>query len=420
LRLAPNTPATATYTITNCGGGILNWNSSNVTYVPNGNMSWLSQNITSGTLTANESDTVLVTVNTTGLAKGTYNAFITITGSTFVLPIILDVTEPTDIDVMRDLPADALDYDAEYPGDTFWVYVNFTAPVNDFNSIGMTDFAPAGWEVETNVTWCVPPADWTMHPFNKAEYSWAGPFNMSDTFTAKYKVTIPATASPGSNYWPNCTHLPCPPCEGSPIDSWPVWVEYWFGAEGPFESCIGPEEREKIVTVPGCEVGETRDVNGDVLDTVMVNLYEDDDVWEDNDSSSLVVVGNYTIAMYEDCADDTGTYYKIASKYCHYSVDTRPQGDGGDMPVSRNPAYPDYIDWSTPEKLAAGNVLNFVGDYGLVCKAASMSYAMESVNHMLFVPLGDDGITPEPDWQLSNWKAMQSVHSWQFPCGCNC
>jgi len=90
------------------------------------------------------------------------------------------------------------------------------------------------------------------------------------------------------------------------------------------------------------------------------------------------------------------------------------------MPVSRNPAYPDYIDWSTPEKLAAGNVLNFVGDYGLVCKAASMSYAMESVNHMLFVPLGDDGITPEPDWQLSNWKAMESVHSWQFPCGCNC
>jgi len=124
--------------------------------------------------------------------------------------------------------------------------------------------------------------------------------------------------------------------------------------------------------------------------------------------------------VYEDCADDTGMYYKVASKYCYYSLNTRPTGDGGTMPLSRNPAYPDYVDWSTPEKLAAGNVLNFVGDYGLICKAASMSYAMEAVNHMLFIPLGDDGITLEPDWQLSGWKVTQVVHSWQFPCGCNC
>jgi len=423
LRLAPNTPATATYTITNCGGGILNWNSSNVTYVPNGNMSWLRQNITSGSLTANASDTVLVTVNTTGLGVGTYNAFITITGSTFVLPIILDVTEPTDIDVMRDLPPDALDYDAEYPGMTFSVYVNFTASVNDFNSIGLTDFAPAGWEVETNTAWCVPAADWTMSPYNKAEYSWAGPFTAGQVISARYNVTIPATASPGSNFWPtgdppecNCTPGTCPPCEGSPQNLYAAWIEYWVGNEGPYESCI-IGECEKIVTVPGCETGETRDVLGNVLDTVLVTLYEDDDVWEDDDSSSIV--GG--IAVYEDCADDTGYYYKIATKYCYFPLDTRPVADGGRIaPPSHNPNYPAYIDWSTPELLAAGNVLNFVGDYGLVCRAASMSMAMEAVNHMLFVPLGDDGVTPEPDWQLSNWKAMEVVHSWQFPCGCHC
>jgi len=386
--------------------------------------SWLSFDQMAGDCGIGGSDVLTVTANTSGLAVGVHNGSFCISGccasvDSEVVNVTLTVTPATTIDVFRDLPADALDYDAEYPGDSFFVYVNFTAPVDDFNAVGMTDFAPAGWEVETNVSWCTPVADWTMSPFNKAEYAWAGPFSMGQTFVAKYQVTIPATASPGSNYWPDCTPIPCPPCSGSPLGSLPVWVEYWFDADGPFESCI-MGEREKVVTVPGCEIGETRDVNGDVLDTVMVNLYEDDDVWEDNDSSSLVVVGNYTIAMYEDCADDTGTYYKIASKYCYYSVNTRPQLDGGSMPVSRNPAYPDYIDWSTPEKLAAGNVLNFVGDYGLVCKAASMSYAMESVNHMLFVPLGDDGITPEPDWQLSNWKAMESVHSWQFPCGCNC
>ena len=141
---------------------------------------------------------------------------------------------------------------------------------------------------------------------------------------------------------------------------------------------------------------------------------------EDTDSSSLVVVGNYTIAMYEDCADDTGMYYKIASKYCYYPVNSRPRlPDGGDIPTTRNPAHPDYIDWSTPELLAAGDVMDFVGDYGLVCQGASMSYAMESVNHWLFVPEDDVG-TPQPDWKLSNWKAMQSVASWQFPAGCGC
>jgi len=335
--------------------------------------------------------------------------------------ITVKVGKATFIDVIRDLPADALDLDAEYPGDTFWVYVNFTAPCDDFNSFSLTDLAPAGWEVETNTSWCSPVASWTMSPYNKAEYAWNGPFGEGTNFSARYKVTIPATAVPGLNEWPNCTPIPCPPCEGSPINNYPVWVEYWFGAEGPYESCIAGES-EKVVTVPGCVVGETRDVNGDLLDTVLVVLHESppgttppDSEPEDSDSSSIVI--NTTV--YENCADDTGYYYQNASKYCYKSVDTRLMTDGGDIHAGENPDYPDYIDWSTPEKLAAGFVMNFVGDYGLVCKAASMSYAMESINHYLFTPVDEYG-TPQPDWKLSNWKAMQSVASWQFPCGCSC
>jgi hypothetical protein len=319
----------------------------------------------------------------------------------------------------RDLPDDALDFDAEYPGDTFDVYVNFTAPVDDFNSISLTDLAPAGWEVETNNAWCYPiHADLNMSPGNKAEYAWNGPFPEGTNFSAMYKVTIPATAKPGLNTWGgNCTGrtLPCPPCTGSPITLYEVWVDYWFGAEGPYESPI-MGDCQKIVTVPGCVVGETRDVNGDLLDTVLVTLLEDDDVWEDDDSSSIVAG---PVTAYENCADDTGYYYQIATKYCYKTVNSRPQGDGGTIPGVRNPNYPDYIDWTTPELLAAGAVMDFVGDYGLVCKAASMSYAMESVNHWLFVPEDDVG-TPQPDWKLSNWKAMESVASWQFPAGCAC
>jgi len=173
-----------------------------------------------------------------------------------------------------------------------------------------------------------------------------------------------------------------------------------------------PDDRiMKIVTVPGCGVvGETRDVNGDVLHTVLVTLYEIPAVWEDGDSSSIV--GD--VARYANCPDDTGYYWQNATRYGYYPVDTRLQVDGGDMPPVRNPSYPDYIDLSTPELLFAGNVTNFVGDYGLVCKTVSMSYATESVNHWLFTPVDEYG-TPQPDWKLSNWKAMQSVHCWQFP-----
>jgi hypothetical protein len=307
-----------------------------------------------------------------------------------------EMTVTVTIDVIRNLPADALDLDAEYPGDTFDVYVNFTAPVDDFASIGLTDLAPAGWDVETNIAWCSPVASWTMSPGNKAEYAWSGPFAKDQEFTAKYKVTIPATASNGINDWPNCN-----------ISE--AWVEYWFGPKGPYAACI-TGEYEKLVTVPGKVLGETRDVNADLLTTTLVVLSEQPpeslDEPEDSDSSTA------PDALYNNDADDTGQYWLEASKYCYFTLDTNA------MPGTRNPWHDDYINFTDTTLLAAGYNLDFEGDYGLVPKACTMSYAMESVNHWLFVPT--DGMNvPHPEWQLSNWKAMESVHSWQFPCGCN-
>jgi parallel beta-helix repeat protein len=308
-----------------------------------------------------------------------------------------EMTVTVTIDVMRNLPADALDLDAEYPGDTFDAYVNFTAPVDDFASIGLTDLAPAGWDVETNTAWCSPVASWTMSPGNKAEYAWSGPFAKDQEFSAKYKVTIPATANNGINDWPNCN-----------ISE--AWVEYWFGPKGPYESCI-TGDWQKIVTVPGKVWGETRDVNADLLTTTLVVLYEQPpeigDEPEDSDSSTA------PDAIYSDDVDDTGQYWMEASKYCYFTLVTKNVTQ-----VGHHPPYPQFIDFGNTAKLYAGYNLDFEGDYGLVPKACNMSYAMESVNHWLFVPT-DALAVPHPEWQLSNWKAMESVHSWQFPCGCN-
>jgi len=397
--------------------------------------SWLSFDQMAGSCGIGESDVLTVTANTSGLASNSYhNGSFCISGCCGSVDyecvnVSLWVQPATVLtDLHRGLPADALLPDAEYPGDSFFVYVNFSSLGDDFNSIGVTDFAPAGWLVETNSSWCVPPASYNKSNYNKAEYAWAGPYNASATFSAKYKVTIPDTATAGSNFWPECSAMPCPPCDGSPINNYPAWVDYWIVADGPFETPIC-DDREKVVTVPGCVVGETRDVNANLLDTVTVTLYEQPMDWEATDSSSLVPVstipapehasvegGTFSedpTTWYENCADDTGYYWQNASKYCYYSINT------SNMHPTRNFSHPDYIDWSTPEKLAAGYRMDFEADYGLVCMAASMSYAMESVNHWLFVPI-DEFAVPHPEWQIHSWKADESIHSWQFPCGCNC
>jgi hypothetical protein len=356
---------------------------------------WISFDKTQGSLGIGGSDVVTVTASSSGLAVGTYTGSFDISAAGSIqektVNVSLEVLPATTIDVIRNLPADALDLDAEYPGDTFDVWVNFTAPIDDFNAIGLTDLAPAGWAVQTNTAWCSPVASWTKGEGNKAEYSWAGPYVKDQVFSAKYKVTIPATANNGLNDWPN-------------NDGSKAWAEYWFGAQGPYTSNV-TGEWQKIVTVPGKVVGETRDVNADLLTTTLVVLSENPpealDEPEDSDSSTAPA------ALYKLDVDDTGQYWMEASKYCYFALDTDA------MPITRNPAYPDYIDFGTTAKLAAGWTQDFEGDYGLVPKACTMSYAMKSVNHWLFPPTG------HPEWQLSDWKAMESVHSWQFPTGCN-
>jgi hypothetical protein len=296
---------------------------------------------------------------------------------------------PPEFDVIRHINETLKSPNVLYRGDTFEVSVNWTAPLNNFSAIGLTDLAPAGFTVEANKTWCSPTANETKATGNKVEIAWYGPYANGTNFTAKYKVTVPETAAPGSHFFPhgNCSLS---------------WLEYHSGKYGPYTSCtIG--DIEVVVTVGGGIVGETRDVNAGELPGVTVTLYKNT-----SGITSDTSTPNYTIMV-----NATGDYWLSGSKYQYFDILTNA------LPTTpRNPYHPDYINLTTPELLAAGYTLDFEGDYGLVPICCAMSYAMKSVNHWLFTPIDNFGVN-HTEWQLSNWKAMESIHSWQFPCECD-
>ena len=121
--------------------------------------------------------------------------------------------------------------DAVHRGETFDVTVNFTAPVDQFNAIYLTDLAPDGWNVIVDEAWCTPNADAFTGVGNKAEIAWYGEpgvgFDKDISFSALYKVTVPDDAELG-NYTFN----------GS--------LGYFIGPEGPFSESTGSSQVEVV------------------------------------------------------------------------------------------------------------------------------------------------------------------------------
>jgi len=98
--------------------------------------------------------------------------------------------------VTRSLP------DIVEPGETFEVEVSFEAPADNFKSLGIHDIAPTApsdWLVEANVDWCDPEAFTAVGDSsdNIGEYSWMGPYDEGEDFTAVYEVTVPGDAPAG-------------------------------------------------------------------------------------------------------------------------------------------------------------------------------------------------------------------------------
>jgi len=153
-----------------------------------------------------------------------------------------------------------------------------------------------------------------------------------------------------------------------------------------------------MITVPSDIVGETRDVNANPLSDVEVLLYKQGEGYKRCD---------YSTPDYSNTVYTTGMYWQHATKALYYEINMVGMTMLGDY----------YINLSTPEILAAGYVFDFEGNYGLVPRACDMSYAQKSVNLWLSPPAPEFDIygTVINYWGIDEWKAMDSIHSWQYP-----
>jgi len=291
---------------------------------------------------------------------------------------------PPEFDVIRHINETLKSPNMLYPGDTFEVFVNWSAPLNNFSAVGLTDLAPAGFEVEANKTWCFPTANATNAASNEVEILWYGSYASGTNFSAVYKVTVPSGAALGSHFFPydNCSLS---------------WLEYSFGGCGPYTSCtVG--DNQVVVTVPGGIGGETRDVNANQLSDVIVTLCKND-----SEITSDASTPNYTVTV-----NATGEYWLRGSKDGYFTLDTKRVANSTIHP-GWNPPYPQFINLPTLELLTEGYNFDFEGDFGLVPTNCTVAYAMRSVNLWLFRPANNT------EWGLSVWKASQSVMSWQNP-----
>jgi len=167
-------------------------------------------------------------------------------------------------------------------------------------------------------------------------------------------------------------------------------------SSSPYISYVGDPNLKLVPKIYRRDVknavgGEVRDVNAKKLSNVMVSLYKHGGQLCGSDMAS----SDYRIGV-----SRTGDYYLVGTNNDYYEINTV------DAMV---PIPPLHIDLTTPEKLAAGYVFDFEGNYGLIPRVPTMSYTLRSIN------LWKNPPSANPEWALDEWKAMDVCTAWLYP-----
>ena len=249
-------------------------------------------------------------------------------GGTTVYGNELDFTTPL-FDVLRELPAVAA------PGSTFTVTITFTAPDDNFNSIVLYDEAPLSWQVAGDESWCTPAAQTKkIYGTSGMEYSWLGPYDEGQTFTAVYLVTVPAGTEEETYAFPD------------------GWLVYYLDGEEHQVDING--DSEILIRIGSTISGFTNQVNCDVLSGATLMLYKDDVLQAETS-------GNAT-GEYEILATSTGTYVVVVSKS----------------------GFRDESKTINITELGAEYTLNFTGDSGIIPNGMNGVYFAKCMNKYLF------------------------------------
>ena len=248
-------------------------------------------------------------------------------------------------------------------GEEFAVTVTFAAPADSFHAIGLTDVAPAGWDVSVDVAWTEPQAMVAHTPEPEmAAYIWAGPYAAGVEFTAVYKIKVPIDAEPGTYTFSGSLKYYVEP---HPAPS--------------YEEAITGDIQVDVVDVPAATivriVGVTKEVGGAILPGAAVILYQ-------NGEEIANVV-----------SDENGNYEFEFSELGDYDVVAGKEG-------FRDEAQSISVTESTMYNL------DFVGDHGLIPDAPSKSYILACTNLWRL---------DEPSVQLSTSRLLELISAWKYP-----
>jgi hypothetical protein len=340
-------------------------------------------------------------------------------------------------------------------GEEFVVNVTFAAPADRFHAIGLTDVAPAGWDVSVDVAWTAPQAMVAHTPEPEmAAYIWAGPYAAGVEFTAVYKIKVPVDAEPGTYTFSGSLKYYVEP---HPAPS------YGEAITGDIQVDVVQVD---MVEIPEATivriVGVTKEVGGAILPGAAVILYQNGEeianvVSDENGNYEFEFseLGDYEVVVSKagfrdetqsisitelatcnlDFAGDHGLIPEVrivgvtkevggailpgaavilyqngeeianvvSDENGNYEFEFSELGDY-DVMVSKA-GFRDEAQPISVTTLATCN-LDFAGDHGLIPDAPSKSYILACTGSWKF---------DEPSFQLSTSRLLELISAWKYP-----